>query len=189
MEGREGILTKKDGGGEHMERIKIRRLVMTGAMAAVLCVLGPWSIPVGPVPISICSLLVGLCACVGGGRQAAAAVAVYLLVGAAGLPVYSGFTSGVGHLFGATGGYFAGYLLCACMVGLCSERVCGWKMLPGLIIGTVLCYAAGTGWYMMQTHTPLGAALMSCAVPFLPGDAAKICAAVLIGTPVRQRIR
>jgi len=169
-----------------MERIRIRRLVMTGAMAAVLCVLGPWSIPVGPVPISICSLLVGLCACVGGGRQAAAAVAVYLLVCAAGLPVFSGFAGGAAALLGPTGGYLAGYLPLTALTGLRRDSRTG--LAVGYVLGTAVLYLCGMGWYCLQTAVAVRQALAVCVLPFLPGDGAKLAALLTVGPAVRSRL-
>ena len=94
------------------------QLAMTGLMAAVLCILGPISLPLpfSPVPISLGTLAVYLAAVILGGRLGTVSCALYLLLGLAGLPVFSGYAGGAAKLFGPTGGYLTGYLFLA-MVG------------------------------------------------------------------------
>ena len=74
-----------------MGRGRTRIMVMTAAMAAAMCVLAPWTIPVGPVPVTLCTLMIYLSAWLLGRKGAAEAVLIYILIGAAGVPVFSGF--------------------------------------------------------------------------------------------------
>jgi len=167
----------------------IYHLTMTAAAAAALGVVAPWSVPLGPVPISLCTLLLYLTALLLGPRWAVGAAAVYVLMGAAGLPVFSGFMGGVGHLAGPTGGYIFGYLpltgICALFVKRVSNR---WAYLGGMALGTAVLYAMGTVWFCVQTGTGLGGALVVCVLPFLPGDLAKMLAALLVGPALRDRL-
>ena len=119
------------------------------------------------------------------------AVAVYILVGAVGLPVFSGFTGGVQKLFGATGGYIAGYIPCALIAGLLIDRFENkkWIYPAAMVLGTVALYALGTAWFMFVTKNSLAASLAVCVVPFLPGDALKIVAASAIAYPLRRLVR
>lgn len=169
----------------------IYALTMTAAAAAALCVLSPWAVPLGPVPLSLCTLLLYLCGWLLTPGRAAAAAAVYVLIGAAGLPVFSGFLGGLGHLAGPTGGYIVGYIplayLCALFVSRFFAR---WRMCAvGMVLGTAVLYIVGTAWFCVQTGTPLGGGLTVCVLPFLPGDLVKMLCALILGTVLRGRLK
>ena len=169
-------------------------MTLTAVMAALLCVAGPFTIAAGPVPLSLATFAVYLSGALLGWKHGTAAVAVYLLVGMAGVPVFSGFTGGIQKLAGVTGGYLVGYLFCALITGLGSGAPrCGrvrpaWLLPVCMVAGTLALYLFGTAWFMIQTGNALGAALGLCVVPFIPGDVAKIIAAALIARPVRKAL-
>ncbi len=166
-------------------------LTMTAAFSAAMAILAPWSLPLGPVPLSLCTLVIYLSAWLLAPGRAVAAAAVYVLLGAAGLPVFSGFLGGVGRLLGPTGGYILGYLplsvICALSVRRFAPR--RWLCLLGMALGTAVLYAVGTVWFCIQTGTPVGGALMVCVLPFLPGDLVKMAAALLLGPVLQDRLR
>lgn len=174
--------------------MKTNDLTLTAAMAALICVAGPLTVAIGPVPLSLASFAVYLAGAILGWKRGSLAVAVYLLIGLAGVPVFSGFSGGVQKLFGVTGGYLAGYVACALITGLFSgePRVKkprpAWMMAAGMVLGTVVLYAVGTAWFMVQTGNALAAALGMCVLPFLAGDAVKIAAASVIAVPVRRAL-
>ena len=97
-------------------------LAVTAMMAAVICVLAPFSIPIGPVPVSLTSLVIYFYIFVFGWRMTAVSYLVYVLIGAVGLPVFSGFAGGLGKLMGPTGGYIAGMLPMAIVAGMAAEK-------------------------------------------------------------------
>lgn len=168
--------------------MKTRELTWTAVMAALLCVAGPLSIAIGPIPISLATFAVHLAGAVLGAKRGTLAVAIYLLIGAIGVPVFAGFTAGVPKLIGVTGGYLVGYLPCAWISGM-GEKPVGecpaWRVALVMTAGTVVLYIIGTAWFILQTKNPLGVALGMCVLPFLPGDAIKIAAATAIAGPVR----
>ena len=168
-------------------------MTLTAVMAALLCVAGPLSIQAGPVPLSLATFAVYLAGAVLGAKRGTLAVAVYLLIGVIGIPVFSGFSGGFQKLAGVTGGYLAGYLPCAYLSGLGAGRAPGgknrkWRMPVMMAAGTLVLYAVGTLWFMRQSGSALGAALALCVLPFLPGDAVKIAAACLLAGPVRKAV-
>ena len=174
--------------------MKTRDINLTGMMAAFICVAGPLSVPVGPVPLSLATFAIYLAGTVLGWKRAVAAVTLYLLIGLAGVPVFSGFSGGFQKLAGVTGGYLIGYLFCALISGSGAGKQPGKKcfMLWAVIrmsIGTIVLYAFGTAWFVLQTGKTVGAALALCVLPFLAGDAVKIAAASVIAVPVRKAIR
>ncbi len=162
---------------------KTRKLTVTALFAALLCILSPWCISVGPVPISLASFAVMLTGASLGSKRGTLAVAVYLLLGVLGLPVFSGFTGGAQQLIGVTGGYLWGYLPCAFCTGLFADRFSSLLFrMSGMLLGTVILYAVGTAYFCFLTKTAVAAAGLICVLPFLPGDALKIiCAGLLCG--------
>ena len=105
--------------GKH---ITITEMVLVSVMAAVLCVVGPFTIPVAVVPVSLLPLILYLMAYVLGMWKAAAGCLIYICIGLIGLPVFSGYSGGPGMLFGPTGGYIFGYLLLTICSGFFIER-------------------------------------------------------------------
>lgn len=174
--------------------MKTNDLTLTAAMAALICVAGPLTVAIGPVPLSLASFAVYLAGAILGWKRGSLAVAVYLLIGLAGVPVFSGFSGGVQKLFGVTGGYLIGYVACALITGLFSGEPRAqkprpaWMMAAGMVLGTAVLYAVGTAWFMVQTGNALAAALGMCVLPFLAGDAVKIAAASVIAVPVRRTL-
>ena len=96
-----------------MKKSTIYNMATCAIMAAVMCVLGPLSIPVGPVPISLLTLAIYLAAYVLGAKGTTLSVCIYILLGAVGLPVFSGAAGGLAKIAGPTGGYILGYLFLA----------------------------------------------------------------------------
>lgn len=110
--------------------------------------------------------------------------AVFVLLGAVGVPVFSGFKGGLGTILGPTGGFIVGYILSAFITGLIIERFgVSWAVLiTAMYAGWVVTYASGTVWYITVTGTrDIAAVLSVCVFPFLFGDVLKnIISAVAI---------
>lgn len=131
--------------------IQTYAMVSTALMTAVTCILAPLSVPIGPVPISFTNLAIYLSLYLLDWKRGTLSYFLYLLIGFAGLPVFSGFTGGVAKLAGPTGGYIVGFIPMAIITGIvidhCQKR---WIQLLGMIVGTAICYALGTAWFCMQ---------------------------------------
>lgn len=169
--------------------IPVHTLTLTALMAAMLCVLGPLSIPIGPVPLSLATLVIYLSVYLLGWKWGLVSVVVYLLVGMSGVPVFSGFGGGIGRLLGPTGGYLIGYLPLAALSGLGvqhSSRRC--LHLLAMAVGTVALYALGTAWYCFEAGTTLGAAMAKCVWIFIPGDLIKMAIAIFVGPVLHERL-
>lgn len=175
-------------------------------MAAVLCVLAPFSIPIGEIPITLATFAVYLTAAILGSKKGTASVLIYLLIGMVGVPVFSNFTGGAAKLAGPTGGYLIGYLPCAFLIGFLMERE--WKSTKSLkgtvptafelvrsvaamVLGTLVCYLFGTAWFMYQmsaTYT-VAQAIAICVIPYLAFDMVKIILASAIAVPIRKLLK
>ena len=174
-------------------KFKTREMTAIAVMASLICVAGPLTISIGPIPLSLATLAVYLSGAVLGRLWGTLAVGIYLLIGMLGVPVFSGFSGGLQKLVGVTGGYLVGYLPCALITGLAVKAGRPTPSRRGLMplamaLGTLVLYALGTAWFMLLTKNTLAAALSLCVLPFIPGDAIKIIAATLIAQPIRKAI-
>lgn len=170
-----------------------KTIALIGLMAAVICIMGPLSIPLpfSPVPISLTNLAIYLTIYVLGMKKGTLSYIIYLLLGFAGLPVFSGFTSGPAKLLGPTGGYLIGFILLAVICGIFIDRWPSKRLFCfiGMVLGTAVCYLFGTLWLAYQAGLSFYAALAAGVIPFIPGDLIKIVIAMIVGTEVRKRLK
>ena len=164
-------------------------MALSALVTAALCILAPLSVPIGPVPITLSVLAICLFPYLVGAKLSALAVALYLLIGALGLPVFSGFEGGLQKLLGPTGGYLLGYIPLAIIGGAFIEGSKNplWQFF-GLLLGLTVCYALGTAWLCVYLKIDLGSALSMAVLPFLPFDAIKLVLAVIIGRAAGKRL-
>lgn len=174
------------------KKLSVKDLAMIGLMAAVTCVLGPLSVPIGPVPISLTNLVILLSIVLLGTYRGTLSYLIYLLLGLVGLPVFSGFSSGPAKLFGPTGGYIVGFIFLALISGVVIDKFPKNRIIwaIGMVVATVILYAFGTVWFvfLMKGQYTYLAALGICVFPFIPGDLAKIAIAILVGAPMKKRL-
>lgn len=184
---------------------RVYELTEIALMSGVFCVLAPVAMPIpfSPVPITFGTFILYLTAAVLGCRKGVISVAVYLLIGLAGLPVFSGFTAGFTKLLGPGGGYMIGYLPAALLIGWLVDmavkkgKMSGARWKQGLVFagiffcGAFLCYSFGTVWFLcvMDGSYTLGQALLVCVVPFLPFELIKIVMAAVLLPTVRNMLR
>lgn len=171
--------------------MKHKNLVLTAIIAAVLCVVAPFSLPIGAIPLSFATLAVFLISCISPPKRSVASVIVYILLGAAGLPVFSGFVGGFQQIAGLTGGYIIGYIPCAFAVSYLTNKFENSKIIfpLSMTLGIAVCYLCGAVWYSIQTDTDFLASLAVCVLPFIAGDIIKIIAASAIGITLKTRLK
>lgn len=172
--------------------LTLKQLTLSGLMAAVFCLLGPLSlnIPISPVPVSLGMLAIYFVTSVLGMKLGTLSVLAYILLGLAGLPVFTGFTGGAGKLLGPTGGYIIGYIFMALICGFFVDKW-GHRLLPeilGMVLGTAVCYLFGTVWLAYQASYTFFQALAAGVLPYIPVDAAKLAIALVVGRQVRARL-
>lgn len=171
-----------------MSRATVYQMTTMALMAALMCVVGPMSVPIGPVPISFTNFVIYLAVWLLERQGAAVSYCVYLLIGVVGMPVFSGYSGGLGKLMGPTGGYLIGFIFMAMICSLVTRRTnyhAAFSM-AGMAVATAVAYAFGTIWFMVQAKAPLGYSLATCVIPFIPGDLAKIIVAGMLGVTVRK---
>jgi biotin transport system substrate-specific component len=169
----------------------LQNLVLASLFAALTAVGAFIAIPIGPVPIVLQNLFVMLMGLMLGPRWGLAGVAAYLLAGALGLPVFAGGTGGIGRFVGPTGGYLVGYLPSVAIIGWLAPRGKPQWLFDALAVtaGTLVLYLCGISWLKVVSGMTWGKTLMVGMIPFLPGDIAKMIAAVMMVGALRPMIR
>lgn len=170
---------------------KTNTLTKIALMAALLCIISPFSIafPFSPIPVSLSTLMLYLSVYILGKRNAVISCGIYLLIGLVGIPVFAGFTGGAGKVLGPTGGYLIGYLALVFISGWFVEKwSIYWIQGLGMVLGTSACYLFGSLWLANQAEMNLMIALGVGVLPFIPGDIVKIVIGVLGGSAVKKRL-
>jgi biotin transport system substrate-specific component len=170
------------------------RMTVYCALFTALIIIGGYislPIPVGPVPIVLADFFVMISGMFLGFKSGLASVGLYLALGAVGLPVFAGGTSGLAVLFGPTGGFLFGYLLVVGAVGF----IMG-KMKPtvsaaliALIAGNILLYALGVPWLKFILNMSWPAAVAAGLTPFIAGIVIKIAVAAAMCRVLLPRFR
>lgn len=167
-------------------KLKTLDMVYIALFACLMAICSWISIP-GQIPFTLQTMGVFLAIGLLGGKRGTLAVLVYILMGAVGLPVFSGFTGGIGRLLGMTGGYIVGFLASA-LVMWAMEALLGkkkWVLAVSMAVGLLVCYAFGTAWFIVvytgsKGAITLGAVLGMCVIPYIIPDAVKIIVALLL---------
>ncbi len=179
-----------------MQREKIRKLTYTALMTVIIAICAWITIPAGPVPFTLQTF--GVFAALGllGGAWGTVAVLVYLLLGAVGVPVFSGMSGGIGVLLGPTGGYLIGFIFTALVYWLITKAAGhgAWSEIAGMVAGLLVCYAFGTAWFIFvysaaNGSVTLAAALGWCVIPFILPDLVKIGCAFALTKAVRKAVK
>ena len=178
-----------------MHKTKTLDMVYIGLMACLMAICSWISIPT-VVPFTLQTMGVFLAVGLLGGKRGSLAVLVYILLGAVGLPVFSGFKGGIGALLGTTGGYIVGFLASA-LVMWAMEKAFGkakWVLPASMVLGLIACYAIGTAWFMVVYARNTGAvALMTvlgwCVFPFVIPDLLKIGLALFLTKALKRFVK
>ena len=171
--------------------MKVRNMALCGLFTAVLAICAWISVPMGDTVITLQTFGIFLTLGLLGGKRGTVTVLVYLLLGAIGAPVFSGFRGGLGALLGTTGGYIFGFM---------STSILYWMMtsikdtprirLIAMVLGLLLCYICGSWWYMTRYladgQVTLTLVLLKCVVPYLIPDAIKLTLAWILTSKLKR---
>lgn len=156
-------------------------MVLSGLFSALLAICGWISLPIGDIALTMQTFGVFLTLSLLGSRWGTLSIACWLLLGAAGLPVFSGFQGGFGILLGPSGGYLWGFLLS----GLIYRAMERFGRLPALIAGLLCCYLCGSLWFWHWAGGGLGLILLRCVLPYLIPDGVKLVLALRLSGRLR----
>ena len=165
-------------------KISARSMVQCSMFAALITVCAWISIPVLDIAFTLQTLGIFLNLSLLGGKRGCAAIFLYLLLGAAGMPVFSGFQGGIGCLAGVTGGFLWGFAA----AGLVYRLLERFGKLPAMIAGQLICYVCGCVWFYLYTGGGLWLILVRCIFPFLLPDAVKIALACTLSRRLARHI-
>jgi biotin transport system substrate-specific component len=183
--------------------VDIRRIVLIALFAALIVAGAYISVPIGPVPITLQTLFILLAGILGGWRIGIPAVAVYLALGAMGLPVFSGGFGGFARFFSPTGGFLLSWLPAVAIAGICSDL--GYRpasqegqtttkkhllwMVLGALSATIIIYAIGLPVLKLNLDLSWSKTIAVGMLPFLPGDLLKLISAVILGNLFSPKTR
>lgn len=167
--------------------MKIRDMTRCAVLAAVLAVCAWLSVPLGEQAVSLQTFGVFLALRLLGGRDGTVTVLVYLLLGAVGLPVFTGFRGGIAVLLGPTGGYLWGFAAAGILYWLLERHLPPWL---NMVLGMALCYACGTVWYYcMYAPGAIWPVIATCVMPYLLPDTIKIILALSLSQKLKPLMR
>lgn len=168
------------------KQMKTVDIAFIAVFAALMAICSWISIPL-TVPVTLQTFGVFLAVLTLGGKRGTLSIIVYILLGAIGIPVFSGFTGGIGILLGSTGGYIIGFIFSALVMWLIHSLLGKklWVQVLSMAIGLIVCYAFGTAWFMFVYIKQNGAvSLMTvlgwCVIPFIIPDIIKIVLALVV---------
>ena len=173
--------------------MRVRNMALCALFAALMALCAWLAVPVGGTVFTMQTFGIFLALGLLGGKWGTVSVLVYLLLGAVGLPVFTGFQGGFGVLMGATGGYLTGFLFSGLVYWLVTA-LGGNKARPAaMILGLLTCYAFGSLWFRFGyleggSFLGIGAVLLKCVVPYLLPDAAKLALAWYLTNRLRRFI-
>ena len=171
--------------------VSVKPIVYSALFIALISIGAMIAIPVGPVPIVLQNMFVLLAGLILPPAWATGCVAVYLLMGFVGLPVFAGGTSGIGKVFGPTGGYLLSYLPAAFLTAVISGRAEKSLVLDcvAAMLGMAVIYMFGVPWLKWVLAVSWSKALAVGMYPFLVGAVLKMAAAVIIARKLRPLVK
>lgn len=173
-----------------MRNDQLKMLIVTALFAAIIGIMAQLTIPLPLVPITGQTLAIGLAATILGKRYGTLSVLVYIMLGIIGLPVFSGMASGLGVVFGPTGGYILAFIPTAFLIGWALERF-GFTLTNAIIaniIGMVMTLTIGAVWLKFVAELSWMAALTGGVTPFILVGIIKAVIASSVGILVRKRL-
>lgn len=175
--------------------MQIRTMAQCALLSALMCVCAWISVPLPDIAFTLQTFSLFLTLELLGGKKGSIVCLVYLLLGAVGLPVFTGFRGGLGVLLGATGGYILGFPAAAltywAVTSCFGERFS--VRLTAQILGLVVCYSFGTVWFLavyLRDGSAMGvsAVLAKCVLPYILPDGIKLSLAMLLAKRLRHRL-
>lgn len=175
-------------------RSKTYDIVYIAVFAVIMAICSWISIPT-TVPFTLQTFGVFIAVGILGGKRGSLSVLVFIILGAIGVPVFSGMTGGMGVLLGSTGGYIIGFLFSALVMWAMEKLPVknSFTQILSMILGLIVCYAFGTVWFMVvysRANGPVGlaAVLGWCVIPFIIPDLVKIAVAFGLSKKLKKYV-
>lgn len=153
-----------------------RNLTKTALFSALMVICAWLAVPLGDMTFTMQTFGIFLALLCLGGKWGTVSILIYLLLGAAGMPVFSGFRGGIGALAGVTGGYLWGFLLS----GLTYWALEKFHKHLAVAAALAVCYLCGSCWFLFWSGGGFAFVLLRCVAPYILPDALKLALAFRI---------
>ncbi|MBY5006016.1 biotin transporter BioY [Streptococcus suis] len=164
-----------------MTNSSTRSLTYIAIGAALIAVLSQISIALGPVPFTLQTLAIGLLATLYKPKEATLSVALYLLLGAIGLPVFAGGSGGFQALFGSTGGFLWAFILYGLLTSnLANIQSSYWTIFWSNCIGVAVVLLGGATYYKFFSQASWADTLTWTVTPFVLTGILKIVVVIIL---------
>ena len=169
------------------KKLSIRDLCQIGIFTAVIIICAQISVPMPyGVPMTMQTFAIPLAGIVLGAKKGTISSLVYILLGMAGIPVFSGFSCGIGTVFGMTGGFIISFPIMALFAGIGEgRRKMSW-LISGLIAGTAVNFFCGMVYFSLVMSNSLHTSFTACVLPFIPAGVIKIILAAVSGRTIKR---
>ena len=168
-----------------MQKNSTKMMVLAGMFAAVLAVLSQIQIPLpSGVPLTMQTFAVALIGYVLGWKYGIVSVAVWILMGAVGVPVFSQFNGGPGVLAGATGGFIWGFIIMAALCGSVYRKKTAVSVVYSLL-GLAACHLIGVVQFSAVMKTGMAESFLLVSLPYLIKDVLSLAAAFAVAKAIR----
>ena len=171
--------------------VNLRRAAYAALFAAIISVCAQITVP-GTIPFTMQTFAVFAAMLLLDAGTSIISVALYLAIGAVGVPVFAGLRGGIGVLLGPTGGYIWGFIIAVALYALVRKLIPSenfFASIPALLISLAALYLCGTLWFCFAAKTTFTAALSACVVPFIPFDLLKMGLALIISWRVAPLLK
>ena len=176
------------------EQITTKDITYISLFSVIIAICSWISVPT-LVPFTLQTFAVFTSLALLGGKKGTISIAIYILLGSVGLPVFANFKGGLGALLGATGGYIIGFLALGLVYWIMTEMISDRLSVKivAMILGNILCYALGTLWFVQvysKTVEPIGimSALLMCVTPYIVVDLIKLALALIISNKLKKHM-
>ena len=174
-------------------RITTQDITVMALLTALLCISSYIIIPLPFTAVSLTAqtLVVNMIGLLMRPKKAGTIVGVWIVLGAVGLPVFSGGIGGLGKLLGPTGGYIIGAVVVAVLISLLKGKngnIIRYAVVA-IVVGMPVLYLLGMSWMMISAGMDWRAALVSSVLPFIPLDIAKCIAATIVVKPLERVVK
>ena len=174
---------------KNRETKSVKNMTIMGVLLAFTCILSavPLGINILGVAATLQTFAMAFAGFVLGAKRGAAVAALYAVLGLI-LPVYSNMTSGIGVLFGPTGGFLFGFILLAGMCGLTLKVNHAVAKAVVACLGIIACHALGLLQFVLVMDMDIAGAALAVTLPYLPKDILMLGLAWMISMPVRRSL-
>lgn len=171
------------------QKLTVKDHCFIGIFAAIICVLGQLSIPMPyGVPMTLQTFVIPLAGVVLGAKKGTLATIIYVLLGTIGLPVFAGFSGGIGIVLGSTGGFILSFPIMALAAGLGADSGKKIWLILGLVIGAIINYLCGMLMFSVITASTLNTAFIVCVLPFILTSIIKMVLVYIGGLNIKKRM-